>query len=107
MKVYATGALEINLDKSPKVISQRFLFLFSFFKEAEKAVLNNIDDFFEPNYNYGLIEEHIVIYNSNDSHYDNKPKQWWYKVDRSNNKVVISKIDVPKEYRNISHWWIG
>jgi hypothetical protein len=103
-KIYAAGAICIVLPQYTTKGS-RLWSLFDNFEAAEATIMSNCGDFFEHYYNYALIEE--IVVHDRVSVYTPVPKQWWYKADFVDESVVISKIDIPKELQNISHWWVG
>jgi hypothetical protein len=103
-KIYATGALRISI---PQYTSKdtRLWGLYDNFDAAEQTILANYGDFFEGYYNYALIEE--ICVNTHMSLYTPLPQQWWYKAEFDGDNVIVSKIEMPSEFQNISHWWVG
>jgi len=102
--IYAAGALHISIPQySTK--DTRLWALYDNFDAAEQTILNNYGDFFECSYNYALIEE--IQVNNHMSLYTPLPQQWWYKAEFGDDNFCVSRIDVPPEFKHISHWWVG
>jgi hypothetical protein len=105
MKVYALGVFQIDFELQSPIKSARLWNLYKRFSNAEKSILSNSGDLFEFYYNYALIEE-ITVIPSREKY--TLPEQWWYHVDYSSaDNVIISKIDVPKQFENTFCWWVG
>lgn len=105
MKVYAVGVLLIDFNLRNPIKSTRLWSICKRFSDAEKTVLTSHGDIFEFYYNYALIEE-ISVFPSRGEW--ELPKQWWYYADyNSADKLIVSKIDVPKPFENTFCWWVG
>jgi len=104
MKVYAMGVLQIDFNLRNPIRSTRLWSLYKRVNDAENTVLTNSGDIFEFYYNYALIEEVSVIPSRGKF---TLPEQWWYHADYSEDKVIISKVDVPKPFKNTFCWWVG
>ena len=103
-KIYAVGALNISLPQY-SVKDTRLWVLIDNFESAELTVLSNCGDFFEGYYNYALIEE--IEVNSTVSIHTKLPKQWWYQAKYVEDDMIVSRIEMPPEFKHISHWWVG
>jgi hypothetical protein len=109
-KVYAVGALKVDLSENPRnfIKDQRLWYLFDNFEQAEHCVLNNQSDIFECYYNLALIEEISVIGDSSEPW--SIPKQWWYKYEpsfESGTEDVITAIPPPSCAENVACFWVG
>jgi len=103
MKVYAAGVLSVISPQSAD--NTRLWALFDNFEAAEQTIMTNCGDFFESYYNYALIEEIDIL--SHIGLYTELSRQWWYKAEFNDDNIAISKIDIPLDFQNVSHWWVG
>ena len=105
--IYAMGVLNVDFSARRYVKDQRLWQLYKKFEDAEQCVLSNNGDIFEQYYNYALIEEvKIIPLSKKELQKLSVPKQWWYKADYHTD-VVISKIEVPEQFKHMCYWWIG
>ena len=90
LKIYAVGVLNLDLSNNYEVIDKRLWGLYLKFEDAEKAVLENHEDFFEEGtFNYALIEDHYVVQHSNfNSSTLDIFNQWWYKAELSKINLI-------------------
>jgi hypothetical protein len=120
-KVYAIGTMLIDLSEKSanRIKSRRLWTLYQDFDEAEKVVLENAGDIFEYYYNVALIEE-IGIIDKNDppqpgqEHLWGPPRQWWYRAEyttsadgEQSRNPVITKMEVPENFKNVCYFWVG
>jgi len=107
MNIYAMGVMQLDFELRNPIRSTRLWELYRRFDDAEETVLLNRGDIFEYYYNYALIEE-VAVVPSRGKY--TIPKQQWYYADyytKDKFSVVVSKVDVPKQFKNTFCWWVG
>jgi len=99
--IYAVGVVKLK-EKWSNRDNCSMAFLFSNFKNAEDAILNNTFDLFERYYDYAIIEKQYILDEGSDEKSDIN-RCLWYKPEWNDDGEVISvsQVETPENYKNL------
>lgn len=104
-KVYALGTVKLSQNKS-YFEDTRLWSIFSTIDNAEFAIINSADFYFEDCYTHAIIEE-VSLSDAIDFRYVSE--SFWYKVHRKKDGLCgkVIKINKPKFLKQVVNFWVG